>query len=87
METRALLLHQRAAAGAVTRIAEMLVAGVPVIGNPVACRSALPLDGVRCYDDVEQLGALLQAPLPMPPVPDAPRAAEERLIASIRRFS
>jgi hypothetical protein len=82
-ETRAMLLHQKAATGAVTRIAEMLMAGVPIIGNPVACRSAFDRSGVHCYEDAAGLRALLQQPLPTPPVPEPPRAAEERFLASL----
>ena len=58
MTTRGLLLHQRSAAGAVTRIAEMLTAGIPVIGNPIACRSAIELPGVHVYGDERELAAL-----------------------------
>jgi hypothetical protein len=87
LEARALLLHQRAAAGAVTRIPEMLVAGVPIIGNPIACRSAHDLDGVHCYEDARGLAALMAQPLQTPPVPEPPRASEERLLDCIRRLS
>ena len=40
VQAKVLLAHQTAAAGALTRIPEMLCAGVPVVANPVAARSA-----------------------------------------------
>jgi hypothetical protein len=85
--TRGLLLHQRAAAGAITRIAEMLTAGVPVMGNPIACRSAIERAGVHVYSDERELAALLRDPPPTPPPPAAPSGAEERFMACVRRLA
>lgn len=83
---RAILIHQLAASGALTRIPEMLVAGVPVVGNAIACRSAFTYAGVTCYDSPEDLTAMLRQPLSTPPIPAPPRAAEQRFLATVARL-
>jgi glycosyltransferase involved in cell wall biosynthesis len=75
--TKAVLIHQPLAVGALTRIPEMLAAGIPVIGNPIACRSATGLPGVYVYQDISDLAPLLRAQLPPPPLPEEPPQAGE----------
>lgn len=82
---RAVLIHQRFGTGALTRIPEALVAGVPVICNGIAARSAHHYDGVYTFETAGELADLLTRDLPMPPVPPRPVAAEERFIATVRR--
>lgn len=82
---RAVLIHQRFGTGALTRIPEALFAGVPVICNGIAARSAHHYEGVYTFETAGELAELLTRDLPMPPVPPRPVAAEERFIASVRR--
>lgn len=74
------LVHQRAAAGVLTRIPELLIAGIPVIANSTACRSAFGFSGVHCYDTEAELAALLTEAFEMPEVLPRPIAAEQRFI-------
>lgn len=74
------LVHQRAAAGVLTRIPELLIAGVPVIANSTACRSAFDFSGVHCYDTLPELAALLTQNFEMPEILPRPVAAEQRFI-------
>lgn len=78
--SKAILIHQKAGAGAITRIPDMLVAGIPVIANGSACRSAFDYAGVYCYDDWTELAARIQQPLETPEVLPRPVAAETRFI-------
>lgn len=80
---RAVLIHQRAAVGALTRIPEMLVAGIPVIANDVACRSAHEYEGVHCYSNPRELAALMNRRLDTPPVLARPVEAERRFAARL----
>lgn len=56
----AVLLHQPTTAGALTRIPEMNLAGVPVIANFNAARNFYNLPGVHVYSDDNSLLALLK---------------------------
>jgi hypothetical protein len=74
----AAIVEQRPSVGALTKIPELLLAGVPVIANVDASRNTWSLAGVSHYDSHEQLRALLEGPMPLPPVPARDAAAEER---------
>lgn len=80
IEAKAVLLHQNTGVGALTRIPDMLVAGVPVIANSHACRSAHGYAGVYCYENELELADLLNKPLEIPPLLAPPAAAEKRFI-------
>jgi hypothetical protein len=83
VQAKVLLAHQTAAAGALTRIPEMLCAGVPVVANPVAARSATELPGVHIYDSTAGLEELIHLHFESPPVPEKPVHAEQLLIQEL----
>lgn len=66
------LVHQSPTSGALTRIIELLIAGVPVIANPEAARSYIGIEGVFVYNDDDELLDLLKRRLPVPPIPQKP---------------
>ncbi|MDB6066923.1 MAG: hypothetical protein JWR26_3131 [Pedosphaera sp.] len=82
---RAVLVHQPAGAGALTRIPEMLIAGVPVIANSIAARSYAHLDGVHVYETPAELVQLLKRAFVEPDLPERPIAAETRLVDTLRQ--
>lgn len=84
---KAVLVHQKAGVGALTRIPEMIIAGIPVIASSNACRSAFEYAGVYCYEDQSELAQWLDRSLPMPEELPRPVAAEQRLIDWIRQLS
>lgn len=68
---RAALVYQKHGGGALTRVADMLLAGVPVLANEHALRNWYGLSGTRSFAGIDDLlhGALnLAAGIP-PPVP------------------
>lgn len=81
---KAVLLHQLSGAGALTRIPELLIAGVPIIANSHACRSAHGYQGVYCYDSAAELADLLTHSLPIPDRPARPMTAEARFMDCIQ---
>ena len=83
----ALLLHTSGGAGAVTRIPEALLAGVPVIANPNAARDQHGAPGVHLYESPDEFRALALAPPPMPAAPSAPRAAIARFKDEIAQLA
>jgi glycosyltransferase involved in cell wall biosynthesis len=82
----ALLIHTVGGAGAVTRIPEALLAGIPVIANANAARDAAGTPGVHVYENAGEFLALTRAALPPPPPPPRPVAAETRFQSVLRRL-
>jgi len=62
-------IYQVQGDGALTRVIEALIAGVPVLGNPIALRSFIEVSGVRMFDSQEELLNLITMPYSDPPVP------------------
>jgi hypothetical protein len=88
METcSALLIHTIGGGGAVTRIPEALLAGIPVIANANAARDQYDTPGVHVYADAPEFIDLTRRPLPVPPAPPVPAAAELRFTEQLRRLA
>ena len=83
----AVLVHTFGGAGAVTRIPEALVAGVPVIANANAARDQYGTPGVHVYEDEAGFRALVPASLPFPSLPPRPVAAETRFQSELKRLT
>lgn len=83
LQAKAALIHQSATSGALTRIPEMLLAGIPVIANVNAGRSTFDYHGVHIYDHPAELAALLVQPLATPALPQRPLEAERQLIQQL----
>jgi glycosyltransferase involved in cell wall biosynthesis len=83
LDARALLVHYVPAPGALTRIPEALIAGIPVVANRHAARGFESNPGVHVYDSRDELVELLAADLPTPPVVPTPMAAEGRFISRV----
>lgn len=83
VQTKAALVHQKPTSGALTRIPELLIAGVPVIANSNACRSS-DYCGVYRYDDWLELTDYLARSLETPPLLAPPIAAQKRFISFLQ---
>lgn len=83
---KAMLVHQISGAGALTRIPEMLMAGIPVVANAIAARSAFNWSGMYCHDSPRELGVLLHQNLAAPAAPRQPTNAEQRFIESLQQM-
>ena len=71
----ALLIHTHGGGGAVTRIPEALLSGLPVIANSNAARDQHGTRGVYSYETAAEFAALATAPPPVPPAPSPPLSA------------
>jgi len=70
------IVHQQPSSGALTRIIEMLIAGLPVLANIHAARSHFDYRGeLMIYQSYSQLFELLEKDMPVPAMPERP--AEE----------
>jgi hypothetical protein len=83
----ALLIHTTGGAGAVTRIPEALLSGVPVIANSNAARDQHGMPGVHVYDSPAEFRALALTPLPLPPAPSPPTTSNARFVEEISRLA
>jgi hypothetical protein len=79
----AVCIHQRAGLGALTRVPDMLLAGLAVVANGAAARSFIGTPGVHVYDTPRQMGALLAGEIPTPPPPPRPLELEDALAACV----
>jgi hypothetical protein len=76
VECRGMVIHQPLAVGALTRVTEVLMAGIPILANPIAARSARSFPGIAVYEDADGLRELMTRDFPMPPVPLKPPEIE-----------
>lgn len=83
----ALLIHTEGGGGAVTRIPEALLAGVPLIANSNAARDQHGTPGVHIYEDEADFTQLASAVPPMPPAPPRPHEAESRFVGVLRQLA
>lgn len=72
IEADLMLIYQPATSGALTRIIETIVAGIPVLCNFESGRDYYGMDGVNIYYDLEELKRLVLAEYSVPKLPDAP---------------
>lgn len=75
----AILIHQPPTSGALTRIIEFLIAGVPVLANFNSARDYYGRDGIYLYYDDEHLIKLINANLTMPLCPSYPQFEVNKL--------
>jgi hypothetical protein len=85
LRARGLIVHQDRGTGALTRIPEALVAGLPVLANRLAARSTESMEGVSRYETASDLLALLRAPTSPATAAAEPKGAE--FVARLREFS
>jgi hypothetical protein len=67
-----ILVHQPPTSGALTRIPEMLIAGIPVYANFAGARNSYDIEGVYTYNDDDELLDLFETRPSLPPVPKSP---------------
>jgi glycosyltransferase involved in cell wall biosynthesis len=71
--TDVLLIHQPPTSGALTRIIESLIAGIPIIANFVSGRNYFGIDGLYIYYDDNQLISYLETvSFPCHKIPEKP---------------
>lgn len=59
IKTDAVIIHQITTTGALTKIIELLISGVPIIANAESVRSYWGFDGIYVYNDDNQLTKML----------------------------
>lgn len=78
------LIHQVATSGALTRIPEMLIAGVPVILNAESARSFYNVNGVYIYENNSELSTLIiKNEFGIPDLPSVPHSYFNEFIEEV----
>ena len=82
------LCFQPGATGALTRIPDLLLAGIPVIANSIAARSYYNLPGVRVVENIDHLLGVLRhaAPAALFDAPVRPAELESFLVDKFCRL-
>ena len=86
IKVRAAVVHQSPTSGALTRISELLLAGVPVLADTNAARNFFNIPGVFIYEDDTQLAELLVGTLPDNESPVRPATFERLFLERIESF-
>jgi len=79
-------IHQNISTGSLTKIPELMVAGVPVLLNSDAARNFHNLAGIKVYEHDEDCADLLKSELPIPEMPERPTVHEQILISDIKKL-
>ncbi|MEM6822056.1 MAG: hypothetical protein AAF558_08965 [Verrucomicrobiota bacterium] len=86
-ECRLLICHQAFGSGALTRIAEAQLSGIPVLANTIAARGTQHLKDLYVYSTPEELDKLLQKHIPTPKPPDSPNLYWETFNQTLKSMS
>lgn len=87
VEVDALVINQPATSGALTRIVEHLIAGVPVIASFGAARDCYQTSGLGMFNTLENLKKMLDDFRPMiPEMPQRNKACEELFFNTIKEI-
>jgi hypothetical protein len=84
---RAICIHSQKGLGAVTRVPDMLLAGLPVLATPAAARSFLDLSGVHVYNSPAELRELIASSLCVPPIPKRHERLEDDFAEQLKRLT
>ncbi|WP_276373581.1 glycosyltransferase [Chryseolinea sp. H1M3-3] len=71
-DCRAVVINQGFSTGALTKVPDMLVAGIPVIIDAGGARTYKRYEGIHVYNSSSDLADLLSSQLPLPPIPEMP---------------
>ncbi|MEA5614316.1 glycosyltransferase family protein [Nodularia spumigena] len=87
IQTSAVIINQRYGLGSLTKIPELLIAGVPVVVNGIAARSYHNYDGIYVYENKQELcDLLLSNKLYTPSILERPLQDEMRFINTLNQF-
>jgi hypothetical protein len=80
-------IHQNISTGSLTKIPELMMAGVPVLLNSDAARNFHNIPGVKVYENDDDCRDKMQESIPTPIAPERPVVHEKILINSIQKLT
>lgn len=88
IENDIVILNQPPTSGSLTKIPELLIAGIPIAANHNASRSFYGVNGMHTYHNYQELIDLIHAISPATPdIPAPPVAAEKRFVDYIKTIN
>jgi hypothetical protein len=82
IRARVCVIHQVPTTGCLTRIPELLIAGIPVVANSTGARTYHNMHGVLSYEQMSEIPSLLAAAERVEPQRIAPPAASVAALAA-----
>jgi len=79
-------IHQNISTGSLTKIPELMMAGVPVLLNSDAARNFHNVSGIKVYEHDENCREIMKQEIPVPLVPEKPVVHEKILVEMIKNF-
>ncbi len=79
-------IHQNISTGSLTKIPELMMAGVPILINADAARNFHNIPGIRVYENNEECIETLKGEIEIPPVPQKPKNHEKNLVQTIKKL-
>jgi hypothetical protein len=87
IKTSGILLYQSYGLGSLTKIPEMLIAGIPIIANSIASRSYFDYNGIFIYENNKELAELIfNQSFCLPKLPTPPTQHEYRFLDYITQL-
>lgn len=80
-------IHQNISTGSLTKIPELMMAGVPILVNADAARNFHNIPGIRVYEHDEECAEYLKSDIPSPPIPEKPISHERNLIQTLIKMN
>lgn len=80
-------IHQNISTGSLTKIPELMIAGVPVLLNADAARNFHNVKGVKVYEHADDCVEAMKSELPIPEAPERPLVHERIFIREIKRMA
>ena len=80
-------IHQNISTGSLTKIPELMMAGVPVLINSDAARNFHNIPGIRVYEDDADCLAAMGSTIEPPGIPERPMVHERIFIDSVKALS
>lgn len=86
VDAKMVIIHQPASSGALTKIPELLIAGIPIAANPFAAKNYFNTDGLYVYNSDDELIDLISLDLGIPDVPEKPIKYEKLFMERVNQF-
>jgi len=83
---KAVFINQPATTGALTKIPELLIAGIPIIANSFSLRSFHNIEGIYSFENISEINNLTKIDFAIPKIPKRETIFEEYFVEKIRHL-
>ena len=84
---KCLIVYQATGSGALTRILDSLITGIPVLANRIAAREWEGYSGLQIFNNVSELSILLEKIVILPPDPGSRNNETVKFTMAVKNFS